>query len=272
MERGDSWHSRRLSEPALTRRRLLLGGLGVALTAPAIATAEPAPILAVAASLRPAIEEIAAAFEVSSGHKLRVAYGATGTLVRQIELGAPFELFLSADIESVERLVREGHTDGAGRALVRGRIALAARNASPVAIDAAAAGLARALDGDLVRRFAIANPELAPYGRAAREAMTRAGLWPRLKDRLAIAENVAQAAQFVASGGAEAGIIALSSTLSADLRDNIRFAAIAEDWHAPIEQHMAVLKRAGSVARVFAEHLRGPAARQAFERAGFAVP
>lgn len=255
-----------------TTRRQLLAGLGITLLGHSRAAADASPVIAAAASLRPALEAIVPGFERATGSKLRVSYGATGSLVRQIELGAPFELFLSADTESVARLVQGGFTDGAGRALVRGRIVLAARIASPVAIDAAGAGLALALDRDLVRRFAIANPELAPYGRAAREAMTRAGLWPRLKDRLAVAENIGQAAQFVASGGAEAGIVALSSALSPELRDKIRFAVIAEDWHSPIEQHMAVLKRAGSVARAFTEHLRGPVAREAFEKAGFAVP
>ena len=254
-----------------TRRTLLAGGLLWGIGVSGLARAAADPVIAAAASFRPALDEIVAAFAQETGGKVRISYGATGALVRQIELGAPFELILAADAESVARLVAGGHTDGPGRELVRGRIVLAVRRGAPLDVGRGLSGLGAALDGGRIRRFAIANPELAPYGRAAREALTRAGLWPRLDGRLAVAENIGQAAQFVASGAAEAGVVALSSVRAPELRATLAWSEIPEGEHAPITQHMAVLARAGKVSRAFAGFLDAPASLQVFERAGFAV-
>ncbi|MEQ1713479.1 MAG: molybdate ABC transporter substrate-binding protein, partial [Hyphomicrobium sp.] len=115
-------------------------------------------------------------------------------------------------------------------------------------------------------------PDLAPYGRAAREVMQKTGLWAMLQSRLALAENIAQAAQFVASGAADVGFIAKSSAVSAELRDVLRWTAVRDDWYQPIDQRMAVLKSASAGGRAFAAFLGGPEARVVLERSGFRVP
>ena len=255
-----------------TSRRSVLGGLGSTVLWPVTARSDQGPVIAAAASLRPALDEIVPLFQSATGKSVRISYGATGTLVRQIELGGPFEAFLAADEESVARLEAKGAIDGESRVLVRGRIVLAAAKGSKIMVEEGLAGLAKALDGGGLRRFAIANPELAPYGRAAREALRRAGLWDRVSARLAVAENVGQAAQYVASGAADAGILAVASAVVPEVASAITFMPIPEDQHAPINQRMALLKAAGADARAFVAFLGAPPARALFEKFGFAVP
>lgn len=250
----------------------MLAGVGASLSFPFRAMADASPLVAAAASWRPPLEEIVRLYEAVSGQRIRVSYGATGNLVRQIEAGAPFEVLLAADEASVNRLEAAGLTDGPGRILARGEIVLAVAKASPLALDSELAGLRVAATAGRIRRLAIANPDLAPYGRAAREAMDKAGLWALLQARLALAENIAQAAQFVASGAADVGFIAKSSAVSAELRDVIRWSAVREDWYQPINQRMAVLKTASEAARAFAAFLGGPEARAVLERSGFKIP
>jgi molybdate transport system substrate-binding protein len=138
--------------------------------------------------------------------------------------------------------------------------------------DAELKQLAAALDAGTLRRFAIANPEHAPYGRAAREALERAGLWSRLEGRLLLGENAAQAAQFAASGSADGGIIPLSLALAPALAGAGRHVLIAEGWHQPLRQRVVLLKGAGSAARRFYEYVQQPAARAILARYGFQAP
>jgi molybdate transport system substrate-binding protein len=253
-------------------RRRALAVIAAAGFLPRQAAAEGVPVIAVAASLRPPLEAIVADFRRSTGQELRVSFGATGTLARQIEVGAPFELLLAADADTVERLVAAGYTDGPSLPLVRGRLVLAAGRTSAFAAEDGLPALGRALEGGGLRRFAIANPELAPYGRAARETLERTGYWERVRARLVVGESIGQAAQFVASGGAEAGLLALSTARSPEMGGAFRWSEISDGLHRPIDQRMAILKRAGRVARAFAVHLGGASARAVFERAGFALP
>lgn len=255
-----------------TSRRSVLGGLGSTVLWPVGARSDRGPVIAAAASLRPALDEIVPLFQSATGKSVRISYGATGTLVRQIELGGPFEAFLAADEESVARLEAKGAIDGESRVLVRGRIVLAAAKGSKVTVEEGLAGLAKALGGGGLRRFAIANPELAPYGRAAREALRRAGLWEQVSVRLAVAENVGQATQYVASGVADAGILAMASAVVPEVASAITFIPIPDDQHAPINQRMALLKPAGANAREFVAFLGAPPVRALFEKFGFAVP
>lgn len=253
-------------------RRTVLAGLAAAMLASRARAGDAVPVIAVAASLRLALDDIAAIFERTRGEKIRLTYGATGTLVTQIENGAPFELLLAADQESPARLAAAGLTRGAPRALVRGRLSLVGRQGGRVAIDSELEGLKRALASGTLARFAIANPELAPYGRAAREVLTGAGLWDQIAIRLAVGENVGQAAQFVLSGGADAGLIAHSLALAPAVNATLARALIAESRHRPIVQDMVVLKRAGGVALAFADFLAGAEAAAVLARHGFSVP
>ena len=244
----------------------------VANVAAPCAHAESSPVVAAAASLRYALEEIAALFEVRTGQRVRLTFGATGSIVHQIENGAPYELFIAADEGSVMRLAGDGRTQGAPTILALGRISLVAPRGSPVAVDAEFAALAAALAAGKVDHFAIANPQVAPYGRAAREALEKAGLWAKVAPHLVTGENVGQAAQFATTGAVQAGIIAHSLAVSPEMAPRITAALIPEDWHQPVKHGMALLKGAGDVARSFADFVKGSEARAILERNGFSAP
>ncbi len=230
------------------------------------------PSIAAAASLRNALDEIAAEFEKDKGLKVKLTYGATGNLVTQIESGAPFELFIAADEKSVDKLAKGGKTDGAATVLVRGRLVIAAPKASPVTVDGELKGLKAALEAGKVAHFSIANPDLAPYGKAAREALQHEGLWEKLEGRIVLGENIGQAAQFVTTGAAEAGLVAQSLTFAPEFIAAANIAVIPESWYQPINQAMALIKGAGETARAFEAYLKGDKARAVFDKYGFAAP
>ena len=265
------WSTRRETARRSPLRELACIALGLALAVGPV-RAEDGPVVAAAASLRYALDEIAAQFAKQTGQQVRVAYGATEGLVHQIENGAPFELLLAADAVSVERLASEGFTDGAASIFARGRISVVAPQGSPVAVDGELKGLADALAAGKVAHLSIANPDVAPYGRAAREALQTAGLWERVEPRLVLGENVGQAAQFATTGAAEAAIIAHSLAISAEVAPMITAALIPESWHQPIDHGLALIKGAGEPARVFAAYVRGAEARAILERNGFSAP
>lgn len=238
--------------------------------------AKPAAALdlpvAAAASLRVALDEIAQLFEKSSGSKIKISYGATGNLVRQIEEGAPFELFLAADEASVARLEKNGKTDGAGSALVDGRLAIVVPKGSPVTADPSLEGLKKALADGKVKHVSIANPELAPYGKAAREALQKAGLWDQVQPLLVQGENIGQAAQYVTTGAAEVGLVAQSLLFAPDVASKVDQAAVDTSFYLPIRQAMAVLKNASATTKSFHEFLKSKEAAAVFEKNGFSIP
>ncbi len=258
------------------RRKLLhvlvLGMLQAPLSPALAAAPDAAPLVAAAADLRFALDEIAADFKRATGHDVRIVYGSSGNFRRQIAEGAPFELFLSADEAYVLALAREGFMVDDGVAYAIGRLALVVPAGSPLKLDGELADLAAAVADGRVRRFAIANPEHAPYGRAAREALQKAGAWDAIRDRLVLGENVSQAAQFAVSGSAQGGIVALSLARSPEVQGRGRFVAIPERMHAPLVQRMALTKRAQATAREFYAWLAGPQARAVLVRHGFAAP
>ena len=227
------------------------------------------PAVAAAADLKFALPEIALAFERESGRKLRLSFGSSGMLAQQITQGAPFELFFSADENYVAMLQRNGRGEDGGRPYAFGRIALFIPNGSPVQADRNLRDLAAAARDGRLTRLAIANPEHAPYGRAAREALQHLGIWETLGDKLVLAENAAQAAQFAASGSAQAGIVPLSLTRAADLATRGAFVTLPEAWHSPLRQRMVLVRGAGNTARQFYAFMQTPAARSILERHGF---
>ena len=259
------------------RRRVLCTLFACALMQapfPSARAADPdaAPLVAAAADLRFALNEIAADFKRATGHDVRIVYGSSGNFRRQIAEGAPFDLFLSADEAYVLALAREGFMADEGVPYATGRLALVVPEGSPLKLDGELADLAAAVVDGRVRRFAIANPEHAPYGRAAREALQRAGAWDAIQDRLVLGENVAQAAQFAVSGSTQGGIVALSLARSPDVQGRARFVVIPARMHAPLVQRMALTRRAQTTAREFYAWLRGPQARAVLQRYGFAAP
>lgn len=228
--------------------------------------------IAAASDLSVALTEIAQMFRRETGQAVDPVFGSSGTLTRQILDGAPFDLFLSADEAFVAQLAAAGRTRDAGVLYAVGRLALFAPTGSPLKPADGLEGLARLVARGEIRRFAIANPAHAPYGRAAEAALRAHGLWATLQPRLVLGENVSQAAQFATAGDAAGGLIAYSLALTPNLRARGSFALVPEGDHAPLRQRMVLLTRAGDAAERFYRYLQAPAARAILERYGFMLP
>jgi molybdate transport system substrate-binding protein len=234
--------------------------------------AEDSPAIAAASDLKFALDTIAKQFSEETGQNVKLSFGSSGNFFRQISQGAPFEVFLSADEQYVFELEKQGLTEEPGQLYGLGRLVVFAPVGSVLAVDADLNGFADSLSKGQISRFAIANPEHAPYGRAAKEALMAKGLWDALQNKLVLGENVAQAAQFAVSGSAEGGIFAYSLALSPALRDKGTYALLPETVHSPLRQRMALLKNAGGIAKAFYRYLQQAKARAVFTQYGFALP
>lgn len=230
------------------------------------------PAVAAAADLKFVLPQIALDFERASGRKLRLSFGSSGVFARQIVQGAPFELFFSADESYVELLQRNHRAMDAGKLYALGRLALFIPNGSHLQADRNLNDLVAAARDGRLKRLAIANPEHAPYGRAAREALQRAGVWEALENKLVLGENAAQAAQFAASGSAQAGIVPLSLARAPEFAGRGAFATLPENWHTPLRQRMVLIQGAGETAQLFYTFMQTPAVRAILARYGFASP
>jgi molybdate transport system substrate-binding protein len=230
------------------------------------------PTVAAASDLQFALEAIAQTFTAETGERVSLVFGSSGNLARQVMNGAPFELFLSADESFVDLLADAGHTRDRGTLYAIGRIVLFAPRGSPLVVDEQMNGLRTLMERGSGIRFAIANPEHAPYGRAAEAALRARGLWDMLQPALVLGENISQTAQFATTGGAAGGILAYSLVLAPALKDRGTYALIPESLHSPLRQRMALMKRAGPVTQRFYQYLQMPGARALFEQYGFALP
>ncbi|MGZ5170665.1 MAG: molybdate ABC transporter substrate-binding protein [Burkholderiales bacterium] len=230
------------------------------------------PAVAAASDLKFALEEMAAQFRISTARDVKLVFGSSGNFYRQIRQGAPIQLFLSADEGLVFKLAEAGKAEDRGRLYATGRVVLFARHGSPLKVDAQLAGLKAAVASGAIRRFAIANPEHAPYGRAAEQALRKLAVWDALRGKLVLGENVSQAAQFATGASAEGGIFAYSLALSPQIAPLGTYVLIPENLHEPLHQRMALMKGAGETARAFYAYLQEPAARAVFKRYGFALP
>lgn len=248
----------------------LLAALCLALAAHA-ASAQ-APLVAAAASVKPAFDEIVDAYRRETGQGVRVSYGSTGNFAQQIRNGAPFELFLSADEATVERLAAEGLARDRGVVYATGRIVIFVPKDSPLRADASLADLGAALADGRLRRFAIANPDLAPYGRAAQQALERAGLWTAIRPKLVIGENAGQAMQFAAGGDTQGGLVPLALVATPPMAAADAHATIPESKHDPLRQRMTLLRPATPAAERLYAYLQGASARAILARHGYAVP
>jgi molybdate transport system substrate-binding protein len=256
------------------RRRMVRAAAAAAVSI-AIAAApeagEAQPLVAAASDLQFALDEISRGFTGETGGRVQLVFGSSGNLTRQMLDGAGFELFLSADEAFVRRLHDAGLTRDQGVLYGVGRVVVFAPHGSPLVPDERLDGL-RALLGRGGRgRFAIANPDHAPYGRAAAAVLRSRGLWDAVQPLLVLGDSVAQAAQFATTGGALGGIVAYSHALTA-LRDKGRYVLVPESEHPPLRQRMVLMKRAGAIAARFYGYLRSPRAQATLRQHGFSLP
>jgi len=240
--------------------------------APSVTLAQKVPVVAAAANLNFALTEIADEFARDRGTRVELVFGASGTLTRQIQDGAPFELFLSADEEFPNRLTAAGLTRDAGVVYATGRLALFAPNGSPLSVDERLDGLGRLLRAGGVTRFAIANPDVAPYGKAAEAVLRKRGLWDAIRPQLVLGDTIAQAAQFATTGNAIGGLVAYSLVLGPGFSERGTHALIPEADHPPLRQRMVLLKNAGETTIAFYSYLQGEKARAVFDKHGYGVP
>ncbi len=227
--------------------------------------------IAAAADLKFAMSELAEKFEKQSGTKVNVTYGSSGSFFSQMQNGAPFDLFFSADIEYPRRLEATGLAEpGTLYEYAVGRIVLWTPADSKV--DVTKQGWKTLLDAS-VEKIAIANPEHAPYGRAAVAALQNARIYESVKSKLVYGENISQTAQFVQSDNAQAGIVAMSLAVSPAMHDGNRWEIPAE-MHPAIEQGAIVLKDAKNkeAARAFLEFVKNSKGRAILTKYGFAFP
>ena len=253
-------------------RRVLLLAFGSAPMLAGQVAARPAPLIAAAASLQPALEEAAALITAETGIAPRFAYGASANLARQIAQGAPFEMLLAADEISIQKLAEAGHTRDTGHVFAVGRLALFAVRGSALDPAAGLEALRPLLAAGRVQRFAIANPEIAPYGRAAEEALRRLNLWEALRPRLVFGENIAQAAQFAMMEGATGGLIAHSLALSPAVKARGSFSLVPDALHDPLRHRLALTKRASEAALRVQAWLLSPQAAAVFAQHGLEAP
>lgn len=257
---------------SIARRVLsLFAVLAACLPAP-LALAQPLPTLAAASDLKFAIEEIAARFERDTGQKLRLVFGSSGNFAAQILQDAPFHLFMSADEALVFRVADAGKTLDRGVVYGVGRIGIMVPHGSALKADGSLKDLAAAVRDGRVKRFAIANPEHAPYGARAQEALRHVGLWEAIAPRLVLGENISQAAQFATSGSTQGGIIAQSLALAPAVAKLGHFELIPAAFHQPLIQRMVLLKGAPPAMKRFYDYLLTPAAQAIMARYGFARP
>jgi molybdate transport system substrate-binding protein len=229
--------------------------------------------VAVAANFKFAFDDIAAAFqEKNQGIKVTATYGSSGNFYAQLSNKAPFDLFLSADTNYPRKLIEDGLADKDSEFLYAvGQIVVWVRNDSKLDLDNF--GINAVADPS-VKKLAIANPRLAPYGQAAEAAMKKLGVYDDVKDRLVLGENIAQTTQFVESGAADVGIIALSLAVAAPVKDKGRYWVVPLDAYPPIEQNGVILNwaRDREAAQSFRSFMTGPEGRAILKRYGYTLP
>jgi molybdate transport system substrate-binding protein len=225
--------------------------------------------VAAAADLKFAMDEIVAAFKKANpADEVEVIYGSSGKFHTQIQQGAPYDLYFSADIAFPRELVKNGLAAANVKPYAFGRIVLWSAS-----LDATQMTLASLTDPKITR-IAIANPRHAPYGKRAEEALRASGLWEQVEPKLVYGENIAHTAQFVQTGNAQAGIIALSLAVNPELAKHGGYWLIPDKLHEPLEQGYIITKRAegNALAKRFADYMGSKPARAVMTHYGFVLP
>jgi molybdate transport system substrate-binding protein len=228
--------------------------------------------VAAAADLNAALTELGGQFAATSGVQVKLSFGASGNLSTQIQNGAPFDLFFSADEDYPKQLIEKSlaEKDSLYRYAI-GRLVLWVPADSPLDIEHK--GIQSLLDPS-VKKISIANPQHAPYGRAAEAAIRHAGIYDQVAPRLVLGENVSQAAQFVESGNAQAGLVALSHALAPAMKGKGKYWQVPLDFYPTLNQAAVILSRSQQKEKAaqFLEFLRKPEATEVLRRYGFTIP
>ncbi|HLZ40050.1 MAG TPA: molybdate ABC transporter substrate-binding protein [Candidatus Sulfotelmatobacter sp.] len=232
----------------------------------------PVLVIAAAADLNPALKEIGNAYEKKTGEKILISFGSSGALAQQIRNGGPYDAFFSADMDYPQQLIKSGEADANNLSQYAiGKLVLWVPADSP--LDLEHQGIKALLDSS-VKKIAIANPQQAPYGRAAIAALKHAGLYDQLADKFVVGENVSQAAQFVESGNAQAGFIALAHALAPQVQSKGKYWEVPPGDYPPLDQGVVVLARSQykTEAAAFVAYLKTKEAADMLHKYGFTAP
>jgi len=234
--------------------------------------AAPELVVAAAADLSTALQEIVQGYEKKTGVKIKLSFGASGALTQQIQNGAPFDLFFSADMDYPRQLIAEGQADGASLyQYAVGKLVLWVPADSP--LDVEHQGMDVLLDPS-VKKIAVANPQHAPYGRAAVAALKHYRLYDRVADRLVLGENISQAAQFVESGNAQSGFVALAHALAPGMQGKGKYWVVPADAYPALAQGVVMLSHSQhkKEAAELVDYIKTKEAAEVLRKYGFTVP
>ena len=232
--------------------------------------AQTVPTVAAASDLKFALEEIATNYKAEKGQDVKLIFGSSGVLWQQVKNGAPFGLLMSADESYVDDLYKNGLTVDKGNLYAIGRIVLLQKKGSPIQLSADKEGLIQAIKA--AKKIAIANPEHAPYGRAAKEYLMNIGVWDQAQPKLVFGENISQATMFALAGSADFAISALSLATSPQIQAQSSSLLIPDNLHKPLKQKMVLLKNGSASAKDFYQYLQEARSRQVMARYGFISP
>jgi len=228
-------------------------------------------IVAAAADLSSALKEVTESYEKKTGVKIKLSFGASGALTQQIKNGAPFDVFFSADMDYPRQIISTGDADSASLyQYAVGKLVLWVPSDSP--LDVEHKGMKVLLDPS-VKKISIANPQHAPYGRAAVAALKHDGLYDQVSDRLVLGENVSQAAQFVESGNAQVGFVALAHAIAPEIKSKGKYWIVPADSYPPLAQGVVVIAHSQhkKEAMEFVEYIKSKECIELLRKYGFSV-
>jgi molybdate transport system substrate-binding protein len=227
--------------------------------------------VAAAADLQFVMQDVGARFQKDTGKSVKLIYGSSGNFAQQLQNGAPFDMFFSANLDYPKRLEAAGLTEpGSFYEYAIGKIVIWVPNDSKLDVGP---GLKALLDPS-IKKIAIANPEHAPYGKAAVAAMQKENIYDQVKDKFVLGENISQTASFVASGSADVGIVALSLALSPNMKEKGRYAEIPAADYPAIEQACVIMRSSKNkdIAQQFLKFIQSAPVKELFQKYGFAIP
>lgn len=256
----------------MTLFRRILALAAVILCVAAVCPADEITVAA-AADLNFVMQDLSSDFQARTGHSVRAVFGSSGNFLAQIRNGAPFDVFLSADLSYPRQLEHLGLAEpGSVYSYAIGKLVVWAPNSLSNG-EVRQLGFETLLEPGM-RQVAIANPRHAPYGRAAVAALKHARIYDRVKPRLVFAENIAQAAHFLESGNADAGLIAMSVALAPEMQRKGTFWVVPQEFYPAIEQGAVIVRKTRHLegARAFLDYLKSPDAAAILQRYGFRIP